>query len=115
MVADCPYITMTNQNGSVCAANGDIVIYQPSADFRFRCDYQLAGVDTVYRWYRDSTLMSTLTSMTGSTADIMIPAGTHTVTCTAYIDASALVPGAIDPDLCKCNETRRFTVVVVGA
>ena len=100
---------MTNQNGTVCNANGDIVINGPSA-VRFRCVYELAGVDTVYRWYRDSTLME----MTDTAADIMIPSGTHTVTCAAYIDASVLVPGAIDPDLYKCNETRRFTVVVVG-
>ena len=100
---------MTNLNGSVCAVNDDIVIFEPSA-VRFQCIYQLAGVTTTYRWYRDSTLMGA----TGSTADIMITSGTHIVTCTAYIDASILAPGAIDPDLCKCNETQRLTVVVVG-
>jgi len=104
----CPTMTLISLDGSVCAANGEILLTKPTT-VSVSCSYENPPPSrTAYNWSIDGTRLPQFTS---NTALIPIPSGSHTVTCQAYIDTSAVAPS---DTRCNCAESKSLNITVVG-
>ena len=89
-------------NGSVCATNGEIVIYKPSTVW-FNCFYDNPPSVTTYTWTLDGVEQTEFKDK--YSAYISIPSGTHEVECATMI---------YETDECQCKNSSTLTVTVVG-